>query len=642
MPARARDQLKSVAIPGVGEFPLRKPPGGLDTIFRTIAEEAGPAFAVVADGLVEALLGEAATPARVRAAAALVRLAARRTGFIEICGAPADGEIFLQGWANDLPSGRTRVLAVGEPPAVLELSSLSYERDDLGGRGKGFAGLLEAPQAGDPSSITQLLFRGPEGWRAIDIYERRRLMHPREIPAHVRTLLTRASGPDDIIARFRRSAHRFDGRETVSQLQEPVRVGIDLAVRIPGGGILLAGWLLDPKDRVRAVRLRSGKETVVIGNDWTRLPRADVANAYANDPLFRDLVDSARPTGFLALARLASRESTPAHLELDLGENLPPTFFPLSVADVRPRQALARLLQCVDSRSAAAHAIVERQFGPMLRSLERVPSDAPGARDIGAYNESASLSLVVGFDDKLGEALSLLALIARDPVARSLPIVLAAPSDAIVALDGEIRRLASFYRLSLRLAEAASGSDVYDSLEAGVHVAATPAVALLAGHVVPTAGWLEKLADTFRRNGDSALVSPTVLFEDGSLRWAGAWLDEHDGRRELVEPHVGYPRGAVTEAKLQQVAAGTLDCCILPRAALLKAGGFSAGYLGAAAKNIDLALRIRMGGTQALWEPAVTVTAADEPSAGGELMSRIDRWSFDHRWSLPLAAGRAS
>ena len=646
LPARERNSLLSVSIVLPGRtlsLPLRKPLGGLDTIFKTVAEESGPVFPIVVDGFVEAILGDAAGPARIRAIAAMVRLAARPTGFIEVCGPGQDDEVFVQGWATDLPAGRIRVLAASEPPVLTELASASYEREDLSGRGKGFAGLLQHASLGDPASLTQFLYRGDDGWRTVDIYEQRKMIAARDVPVHLRSLLPRAVGPEDVLARLRRTAHRFDGRETVSQLQEPVRLGIDVAVHVPGAGILVAGWLLDPKNRVEAVRLRAGSESVVISNDWTRLARADVAGAYANDPLFRSLSTNSRLSGFLAFGRMASAEPESAHLELDLGGNQPPSFFPLTIAEAPPREALAGLLQSVDIRSGAAETIVERQFGPMLRSLERLPAVASEVTDIGAFYPAAPIALVIGGDERVGEALSLLALLAIDPFARTLPIVLAAPSDAIAPIAGEIRRLATFYRLSMRLVPTGPGSDVYDALESGAGATGADTIALLSIHVLPgTADWLSRLLQTYRLRGKRHLVSPTILFEDGSVRWAGSRLDKYDGRRELKHPRVGYPRTALAGAALEEVSAGTLDCCVLPRASFLAADGFAHGYLGLAAKNVDMALRIRLAGTPALWEPEVEMLCAEDatPASGIELTHRIDRWSFDHRWSLALASVR--
>ncbi|HVY19758.1 MAG TPA: hypothetical protein VHA70_06710 [Bauldia sp.] len=644
LPARERSALRSVslALPGRKIALALGKPASLDIVFRTIAAESGAGFAAVVDGLVEGLLGESPSPARIRAAATLIRLAARHTGFIEVCGISEGEEMFLQGWASDLPAGRTRILTVGEPPAIAELAAASYDRDDLGSRGHGFAGIVAPAPLGDPSLLTQILYRGEEGWRAIEVYNQRKLIAAREIPGHLRSLMPRATAPEDVLIRLRRTAHRFDGRETVSQLQEPVRLGIDLAVALPGSGILVAGWLLDPRNRVRAVRLHTGAESVVISNDWTRLPRADVAGAYAGDPLFRELTASAKQSGFLAFAGIAGVNPGPAHLELDLGGGNPPSFFPLTFAEAPPREVIGKLLSSIDPRTAAADAIVERQLGPMLRAAGHVPPSTAETTDLGppaAFDDPASVALVIGADERAGDALGLLPLLAIDPYARRLPVVFAAPAEALSAITGDIRRLASFYRLSLRLVPTMPAADAFDGLEAGVAATRAGTLALLAANLLPASpGWLQRLLETYRQNGGRHLVSPTVLFEDNSVRWAGTEFGERNGKREIRFRHRGFPRAALAGAELLEVSAGTLECCVVSRAGFEAAGGFARAYLGPAAKNLDMALRIRLAGTPALWQPETEMVAAEERPAAAEppLAGRVDQWAFDHRWALAL------
>ena len=490
LPARERGTLHSVSLVASGRkvtLALHRP-ASLDAVFRVIAAESGSAFGPVVDGLVEGLLGESPSPSRIRAAAALIRLAARRTGFIEVCGTSEGDEVFLQGWASELPAGRTRVVAAGEPPAICELASASYERDDLGGRGRGFVGIIAPAPLGDLSLLTQIFYRGDDGWRAVDIYNQRKLIQTREIPGHLRSLMPRVSAPEDVLIRLRRTAHRFDGRETVSQLQEPVRLGIDVAVAVPGAGILVAGWLLDPRSRVSAVRLHAGPETVVISGDWTRLPRADVAGAYASDPLFRELGGDSKQSGFLAFAAIADVNVASAHLELDLGDGNPPSFFPLTLAEAPPREVIGKMLASIDVRTAAADAIVARQLGPLLRTAERGVLPAGEVTDIGpaaALDDPASLAIVIGADDRAADVLGLLPLLAIDPFTRGVPIVLAAPADTLSAISGEIRRLASFYRLAMRLVPTMRGDDLLDGLGAGVAATRAGALALVSANILP-------------------------------------------------------------------------------------------------------------------------------------------------------------
>ena len=116
-------------------------------------------------------------------------------------------------------------------------------------------------------------------------------------------------------------------------------------------------------------------------------------------------------------------------------------------------------------------------------------------------------------------------------------------------------------------------------------------------------------------------------------------LGEHDDRRTLSQPHVGFPRTVLGVAGPQEVSAGTLEACVVSRAALEGLGGAGHGYLTPAARNLDMAFRIRLNGTPAIWLPEVEMIAADDGVAppARQISDRIDRALFDQSWSLAIA-----
>ena len=115
---------------------------------------------------------------------------------------------------------------------------------------------------------------------ALDVYNRRVLLPTdRTFPAHVRDGLARASASPETLRILRQAGERFDGRDTVSALKQPVRIGMDMVVEVPGGGFLVAGWMLDPDGHAESISLRTGSDSVRIDDTWTRLPRPDVSAA---------------------------------------------------------------------------------------------------------------------------------------------------------------------------------------------------------------------------------------------------------------------------------------------------------------------------------------------------------------------------
>jgi hypothetical protein len=86
------------------------------------------------------------------------------------------------------------------------------------------------------------------------------------------------------------------------------------------------------------------------------------------------------------------------------------------------------------------------------------------------------------------------------------------------------------------------------------------------------------------------------------------------------------------------VSAGTLECCVLPRAAIAAIGDTAGDLIGSAARNLDLALRLHQSGTPALWVPDILMIAAgDGTNDATPLARRIDERLLDTRWSPAIA-----
>lgn len=648
-----RGRLTSIVFRRPGHparYAFARRPVPLEAALQAIAEDAGPSAALVVDGIVEALLAGKPTARRLRAVAAMAQAVARPDGFVEVMGADEDGELFLQGWTADLVPGRARVLAIGAEPTLAELDSASFPREDLAGRSRGFAGAMTGAEKIDAAALQKVLFRSREGWRAITVYERCVRLEPRDVPAHARAVLPRLTAPTDVLARLKAAANRFDGRDTVSELKLPVRLGIDFALMVDGGGVLVSGWIVDCEEHVEAVHLKVGKTGVRIDEGWTRQPRPDVTRAFASDPLFAALDPGHHGHGFLAFApRVAAHARDAAYLELTLASG--PVYRPLPLTRATPRHVLQRLSTAVEPRSAVAAQVVERQLGPLVQTLERRPAWGRVMGEAGGFDGAASTALVIGVDEGAAQVGVLLSLLALEPETRALPIVVAVREEWFDEVSAEVRRLGDFYRLSLRLVRAEGAQDVCDAIEAGVRASSAEHLLLMCAHVLPRgSGWLPRLERAYRARGGRCLVSPTLLFEDDSIRWAGTMLEGEGSGRNLNDRLVGYPRAAVAEAEPMEVTAGTVECCLLPRAAFEGVEGFTRGYLGIAEKRLDLALKLRLGGTPSVWVPEVEMICADETSEGAAgpavaswhgLVRKVDRWAFDRRWSLAVANMRS-
>ena len=640
-----RGRLESVVFRGSSR-PVRYTLGrraiGIDAFLKAIANDAGNALHAIVDALVESLIAGGAKDSRLRPVVALVQAVARNDGFVEVIAHFEEGELFIQGWARELAAGKFKVIVLADTPQFAELACGTFAREDLGDRGKGYAGLLDAPQPLDPAGLRSILYRGREGWCAIEVYERRVLVEPGNAPGQIRAALPRLMASNDTLRKLRIAANRFDGRETVSQLPVPVRIGIDLAVEVEAGGILLSGWLLDPENHVETVTLRAGGKSACLNDKWTMQSRPDVSQAYRDDPAFVCLSQDRHLHGFIAFApHMSFTPTQPSLVEITLKNGFP-AYFPLSIARSSLRQSIGRLFGMLDPSSAAAANAAERQLAPMLHAAERPAPRAAEIIDIGDLTGQHGKAIVIGADQHVANAHVLLPLLALDPLTRDLPIVLAGPQDAMNEHARELRRIAVFYGLNLRLVLCEGVEDVCDALEAGIEAAPGDAVVCVSIHVLPRKqGWIAPLERAFRARGGQCIASPTLLFEDESIRWAGIWIDGEGEERILSDHYVGYPRAALAGAQPCEVTAATMECCMLSRATFAAAGGFTRGYLGAAEKALDFALKLRRAGVSSLWVPQVEMMSPEQGIGFGtpwqSLAKDIDRFAFNSRWSLAIA-----
>jgi hypothetical protein len=594
-----------------------------------LAELCGNQLAATIDALADLLIAAPSAPQRLSAAVALIKAAHGSSGFIELLGEGQDREVFLQGWAHEVMPGIARAVVYGDRPAVADYAIAAYARQDAPQGASAFAGLLDLDGPISPGGIEGVVWRGRHGWRHVAVHERRLIAGPLETSGHARSVLLRAHSTPQALLRLRTAANSFDGTETVSSLPLPVRMGVDDIFQVDGAGFLVSGWLLDPNGHVQSVKLRRHTNETRLDESWSRLERSDVTDAFADHPAFsRAFAHGSHKHGFVAHARLPDGDpSSSLYLELTLRDTRR-AFMPLSPLRTTARLAALRQMRAIDPSDWVLPELIDRQIVPLLCASERVSPTVQDIIDAGPFETAAGPPIVVsvGENDENGLA-ALLALLAIDLETKRAPIALVVPSDRFHRQVARMGKLAAFYGLSLRLVSAGEAVDAYDLLEVGARALSSETMVLLSGSLVPNkAGWYCKLVDTQAALKNS-IISPTLAYEDYSVRWAGTWP---------ALRYEGYPISAVTGFKLTPVTAASLDCCVMPREALLKASGFAGGYLGSRQKGLDLALRLSRAGVASYWLPSVQMLGSDEASSAGtlkmsSLMESIDRKILDIR-----------
>ncbi|OWW00183.1 hypothetical protein ATY79_01360 [Rhizobium sp. R693] len=610
-----------------------------------VAESAGSQSAAVIDGLIDVLMAGNLDLRRRLTITALLQAAHANDGFIELIGESHEGTTFLQGWSRGIAPGPCRVSVVGSPTSMASQCSIAvFSRPDAPDGAPGFVGLLEATEAPRARDIEGLIFRGRAGWRYAAVHPRKRMAGPLETPEHVRSILPRAHGAPDVLLSLRAVANSFDGEETVSSLPFPVRMGIDNMFEADGGKLLASGWLYDPDAHVAAVRLRRCNGAARLDERWTRLDRPDVADSFNDQQNFAPSIHGAQCAhGFIAHAQLPSEDhSAPCYFELTLRDSRR-AFLPVKPTRVSARLAALRQIGSIDPANCALPAIVDTQIVPFLSESRQSAPVTDTILDAGCFDQESGPPILIGVGEKEENISPLLALLALDPETRRAPIVIAMPAERFRRQAARLKELVRFYRLSARLVSAKGSGDFYDMLEAGTQALSCETVVSLSASLVPRAtGWYGKLLATAATLKGS-IISPVLAYEDHSVRWAGNWIDNDNGDQPVVGRYAGYPLKAVTDMKLSRIAAASLECCVMPRDALLGAGGFSGGYLGVQKKGLDLGLRLSRSGIDSYLLPSVQMWGCDDAGDGDSpamaaLVEDIDRKIFTSQWS-PVLAG---
>ena len=568
----------------------------------------------------------------------LLRASARHRGAIEIRGMIGGGGLFVQGGGVAAAQERVELLVEHDRLEAAEGCFLTFDRSDIETPAAGLAGLVRLGAA-PAERVKRLWLRGGEGYEALEVIAGGVLLEPDKAVAHLHGLLPALRGPREVARTFRRAARpRFTGQDTLSGHAEPVRAAVDLAVLQPGVGYYLTGWVLDPAGRLSGVTLRDGSGAGHrLDPRWTRVLRPDVTSGFREDRRFEGLLGQGDLHGFTVFVPAPDAEAGRRHhLEFEFHDEFC-AFLPLRVERADEPLMLRRLLESFDIHKPSAAEIVERHLGPLLRQGRRPLRAAADRPAVEA--ETAVLVPLLGNDvRRVAPFLAQFGMHRLEEGARML-IVCGDAADG--AVRRAVERCADFYGVAASVLAAPGACDAAAALQAGIDASASPRLLFLSPLIfVEDAGWIGRLHAALAAAGAAGAVSPTVLHEDFSIRFAGI-----DGVRAIDGPpfgapqarFAGYPRGWASGGGAQPVVAGALECCLLLREAVEAAGGVGGGAGLAATQALRLFLGLRRSGFATLWTPEVEVYDLGNPAARGDeywlkTAGWVDGWCLRETW----------
>lgn len=609
-------------------------PGPLAEFVRRAGSAAREVIGFVAECLSEgdAAAAEAAQPGEAEARRGFLRgfiaAAAERDGFVEILAAPDTGGVFAQGWSMSLAPGRATLAAPDAGPGG-EVEVAAFERNDILAPARGvclFGKFWDEPQL---SALEAVFFEKDGRLMRLDVVRDALTLEGASATAHVAHMLPRLTAPEGTRAALRRVCRpRFPGTDTLSGTDLPIAAALDLVLRAPDGGLLVIGWMLDPRRRVELALIKSTANLYArLDAGWCPLPRPDLNAGFAADPRLGPLLDPGDVMhGFVAHAAAPPEATTDAQIYLELvlddGSCL---FRPITATPMEGAERLPQALAALAGAEPELARIVDDHLAPFLAG---VPPRAPRVRQgrerpmpLGGGLAGREIAAIVPFRS-FAELQPMLALVAGAPEAQALDFALVAPraraAEALPALEAAFE----IYGLRGALTLAADGDSRTAQLDLGM--AATEAETILAwtpAALPRSPGWLARLAAEGAALPEPGVISPALVYEDGSI-YFGAGEGGHGATGCGL---AGFGADRLSPGAPRRAAAPAAEAALAPRAALAAAGGFTGGLFGDDFAHVDLADRLARSGCAAWCSGEVAFWILEDPATAADRQARLIR-----------------
>lgn len=560
---------------------------------------------------------------------AFLSQAAQPDGTIEIMAAVPDGCVMLQGWGARI-EGPMQVVLAGVALPCFAAYAGEFTRTDTAAPATGIVLGLPSNAAGALAGIDHVFIVSERGLHSRNLVEHR-LLDPVASVGHIRHMLPSLRCPAPMQALLREALlPRYEGRDTLCNNSHPVRAALDVAMAAPGAGAYLSGWVFDPVRLLAEVHLCGADGlTERVDTAWTRLRRQDVVDAFRTTPGFPPSSDL--DAGFAVSAAVAPVAGEALFLRFTFTDGNR-AFLPVPTADLADPLARARLLSSVDLFNPSGPTILERQVAPLLSRLR--PAAHPPARVVVQGPTAREHAVVVPLAAPVLPRAFLSGFL-QDPLGDAEQLVLVCGPEWDQAALDTLRGLVRFYGLPATILAAFGTAAPAAALREAARCT-TAVVFLLAGPGASgrAPGWRQALCRAATGCHGAAFACPTLLYEDWSIRYAGA---AELGFRDIAPdapPQAqvpGMPAGLAASHAPVPAAIGTLECCAVRRPALAALDG--AGVLSTdAGQEADFFLRLRQAGLAGVWLPAVQVYAPEDAEAQGQAGRMVDQWVLRDTW----------
>ncbi|WP_291295586.1 hypothetical protein [Elioraea sp.] len=542
-------------------------------------------------------------------------------GAVEIAGRHGT-MLILQGWGTAEP-GAQAVFAEG-PVVRVPIALATFARPDIA---LPATGLVEALMLSEPwqGGVPQSLHVIADGRiRRRSLVAAPQLLGSLETAAHLAEMMKRLDADPEALASLGRAARPpYEGHETLSRAAAPLSAALDLCACIPGVGVYVAGWLLDPRAAVAGVTLcGEGGFAARLDDVWTRVARPDVVAGVSGDCRFAAIAGDAH--GFAAFVSCALPDrSDGLHLAFEIsGGGV--AYLPVQVAPGGARALMQRIAASIDLHKPTGLSVVEAQLSPLLATAAMC--EAGTEATILRAPRASRTALILPLPEPEAPPAAMLSPFLNDPPVpgeEELVLVLG-PAWRGPALT-ELLAVIDLCGLSPAIMIAEERISIAEAWEIGAAATRAPLLLCLPGTGLAAAtGWRQALVAALPEGGenDPRVIVPTLLYEDGSVRSTGfdqLIASDAPPYLRLRRPHAGMPQAAIPAGDRADGAmrrGAVLAGALVTREAHRRGGGFARFGLRTPAQETGFFLRLADAGGICSWHGDIAVVAPEAKERG--------------------------
>ena len=442
--------------------------------------------------------------------------------------------------------------------------------------------------------------------------------------------------------------HRLDGvlRDLREALREPLpaavvaateprAIAVEALWRLDDRAFYVEGWLRhEGAELTRIVAVSPEGERVELTDIAFRYPRPDVAEFYG-DP------DPMRRMGFIAYFETRAPSALEGDWVIELHDTLgaaetlaPPVHHDLLAARSTVLGDLA--LDDPDDELKVNH------IRPAVSRIQRRLLGAVAVDvvdELGPWPREAETTIVVPLYRRIDLLEHQLAAFVHDPAicASDLLYVLDSPEQA-EETRSFARQLYRLYGVPFRLAVLTRNGGYSAVNNLGAELGVGRRLLLLNSDVLPRSpGWLGALCRFYDETPGIGALSPKLLYEDGSIQFAGLTFEREAGERVWSNEHFFKGLAAtLPAANVPRPVPSVTGACLLIDARLYEdLGGLSGDYVQGDYEDSDLCLRLALRDLQSWYLPAVELyhlEGQSYPSDERRLASAYNKWLHTHLW----------